>query len=159
PRRITATYLERDLPCQLEHLPVEEEEAGQPQLVDQRQLALETCQRLRPQSLTAAAVTLRERMRTHFGEQPNRGIGAVREVGVAVAELLREVEREHLCDGGRPLGGGPVDAREVLDHLARRAEEALAVPAPLLLAAVEGRAAADGDEHVLEQRARTVVGV
>src|SRR5581483_6875421 len=38
PWRAGAAYLERDLACQLEHLPVEEEEAGEAQLGDQRQL-------------------------------------------------------------------------------------------------------------------------
>ena len=40
-RRVAAAHLECALPRQLQHLPVEEEEAGQPELVDQRQLVLE----------------------------------------------------------------------------------------------------------------------
>jgi hypothetical protein len=37
-RRIAPAHLHRQLTRQLEHLPVQEEEAGEPELVDQRQL-------------------------------------------------------------------------------------------------------------------------
>jgi hypothetical protein len=40
-RRVAAAHLDRQLPRQLEHLPVEEEEAGQAELVDQLQLLVE----------------------------------------------------------------------------------------------------------------------
>ena len=49
--------------------------------------------------------------------------------------------------------------REAVEHLLRRPQEALAVPAPLLLAALERRPAADRDEDVLEQRPPRVVRV
>ena len=82
----------------------------------------------------------------------DRGVGAVGEVGVAVAELLGEVEGESLRDPHRALGCGPVDPHKALDHLGRRAEHRLAVAAAFALAAVERGAAADRDERVLEQR-------
>ena len=41
PHRAGAAHLERDLARELEHLPVEEEEAGKAELVDQRELLLE----------------------------------------------------------------------------------------------------------------------
>ena len=55
--------------------------------------------------------------------------------------------------------GGGVDAGEALRHLRRSAQDALAVAAPLLLAAVERGAAADRDERVLEQRAPRRMGM
>ena len=85
-------------------------------------------------------------------ELADRGVGAVGEVGVAVAELLGEVEGEPLRDPHRALGCGPVDPHEALDHLGGRAEHRLAVAAALALAAVERGTAADRDERVLEQR-------
>ena len=48
---------------------------------------------------------------------------------------------------------------EALEHLLRRAQVALAVPAPLGLAALERGPAADRDEDVLQQRAPRVVRV
>ena len=45
PRRVAAAHLERDLPRELEHLLVEQEEPREPELVDQRQLALQACAR------------------------------------------------------------------------------------------------------------------
>jgi hypothetical protein len=40
-RRFPATHLERDLARELEHLPVQEEEPGEPELVDEPELVLE----------------------------------------------------------------------------------------------------------------------
>ena len=42
PRRAGPSHFGGNLACELEHLPVEQEEAGEPELVDQRQLVLET---------------------------------------------------------------------------------------------------------------------
>ena len=82
----------------------------------------------------------------------DRRIDAVGEVGVAVAELLGEVERQALGERTRAHGCRTVEPGEALDHLGRGAEHRLAVPAPLPLASVERGAAADRDERVLEQR-------
>ena len=41
PRRVPAPHLERALPCELEHLVVEQEEPREAELLDQRELALE----------------------------------------------------------------------------------------------------------------------
>ena len=92
------------------------------------------------------------------GELADRRLGAVREVRVAIAELLGEVELEPLCERGAPLRGGAVEG-EALEHLLGRAQVALAVPAPLGLAALERGAAADRDEDVLQQRASRMVRV
>ena len=85
-------------------------------------------------------------------------VGAVGEVGVAVAELLRQVELEPLGDLDRACDGVAV-VGEALEHLGRREQDALVVAAPLALAAVERGAVADRDEHVLERRSPRVVRV
>ena len=46
PRRALPPHLERHLARQLEHLPVQEEEAGEPELGDQRELLVEPRARL-----------------------------------------------------------------------------------------------------------------
>ena len=89
----------------------------------------------------------------------DRRVCAVGEVGVAVAELLGEVEGQALGEKGGALGRRAVDAGEALDHLFRRPQHRLSVPSPLPLAAVERGAAADRDERVLEQRAPRRMGV
>ena len=76
---------------------------------------------------------------------------AVREVRVAVPELLGEVELEPLGEDRAPLRSCAIEG-EALEHLLGRAQVALAVPAALRLAALERRAAADRDEDVLQQR-------
>ena len=84
------------------------------------------------------------------------GVGAVGEVGVAVAELLGEVEGAAVGDLACPRGGV---GREPLGGLLRRQEHGFVVAAALALAAVEGGAVADRDEGVLEPQAALVVGV
>ena len=48
PRRAGPAHLGGDLARELEHLPVEQEEAGEPELVDQRELVVEPRARLAP---------------------------------------------------------------------------------------------------------------
>src|SRR5918996_5389348 len=103
-------------------------------------------------------IALVDRSPADRGELEDRRILAVREVGIAVAELLRQVEGEARRQLPTPLRGRPVEG-EALEHLVGRAQERLAIPAPLRLAALEGRPTADGDEHVLEQRSARVVRV
>ncbi len=152
PRRVAAPHLERTVARELEHLVVEQEEPRQPEPPDQRELALQACVRLRSQRRGTRAVALAERLVADRGQLTDRGVGAVREVRIAIAELLGEVECEARCELARPLGCRTVDPGEALHHLRRGAEHGLAVPAPLALAPVERRAAADRDERVLEQR-------
>ena len=83
-------------------------------------------------------------------------VGAVGEVGVAVAELLGQVEGAAVGDLARARGGV---ARQALEHLVRREQDGLVVAAALLLAAVERGAVADRDERVLEAGAARVVRV
>ena len=87
-----------------------------------------------------------------------RRFHTVREIGVAVAELLRQVEPkpvgelDRACDRVAIVG-------EALEHVGGRGEHGFVVAAPLALAAVERRMAANGDEHVLERRAVRIVRV
>src|SRR5207253_2156096 len=80
------------------------------------------------------------------------------EVGVAVAELLREVEAEPIGELGRSRHRVRV-VREPLGRLRRRDEDALMVAAPLALAALERGPVPDRDEDVLERRTRGRVRV
>jgi hypothetical protein len=78
----------------------------------------------------------------------DRRLLAVREIGVAVAELLGEVELEPLGERRASLRRRAVEG-EALEHLLGRAQVALAVAAPLGLTAFERGPAADRDEDVL----------
>ena len=89
PGRVAAAHLQGALPRQLEHLPVEQEEAGQPELVDQRELALQAGAGPRKQHVVTWWVAVGEGVVADRRELPDRRLGAVGEVGVAVAELLR----------------------------------------------------------------------
>ncbi len=81
---------------------------------------------------------------------------AVGEVRVAVAELGGEVEPEPVgeLDGA---GDGVAVVREAVGHRVGPEQGALAVAAPLALAAVERGAAADRDEDVLQRSPPRVV--
>ena len=90
------------------------------------------------------------------GRRP--GVGPSEKSGIAVAELLREVERE-------PLGelDGRADrvavVREAGGGLLRAEQDALAFPRRSGLAALERRAVLDRDEDVLQARAARMVRV
>ena len=158
-RRVAATYLQGALPCQLEHLPVEQEEPGETELVDERELGLQAIARPGEQQSVAWRIAVGEGVVADRRELPDRGLGTVGEVGVAVAELLGEVELQALreLDGAGCSGG--VDAGEAFGGLCRGTQDALAIAAPLLLTAVERGAAADRHERVLEKRASRRVGM
>src|SRR5206468_6701035 len=136
----------RRLPRQLEHLAVEEEEPGQPELVDQPQLVLEPSSRLSPKASRALrhrvtrAVALVESVAADLRELLDRGLLTVREVGIAVAELLRQVELEPCGELCGALGRLLVE-REALEHLLGRPQDALPVPSPFRLAPLERGAA------------------
>ena len=157
PRGVPAAHLEGALACQLEHVPVEQEEAGQAELVDQLQLFLETGPGFSAK-LVALGVAIFERSLADLRELDDRRLGAVGEIRIAVAELLRQIEAEPLGELGRARDRGSV-LREALDDLGRGEQDALVVAAPLRLAAVERAAVTDGDEDVLEARAARMVCV
>ena len=96
PRRVAPPHLVRALARELEHLPVEEEEAGEPELVDQRQLLPQPPPGLTEQQSVTWWVAVGERGLADLRELPDRGLLAVGEVGIAVAELGGQVELEPL---------------------------------------------------------------
>src|ERR1700730_7187041 len=85
------TYLVRDLTRELEHLPVQQEEAGQPELLDQHELFLES---LANAFLVAVQfrVALDEGVLADTAQLHDRRFHPVGEVGIAVAELLCPIE-------------------------------------------------------------------
>ncbi len=141
-----AAHLERAGAGQLEHLPVQQEEARETEPPDQRQLLVEPLPRT-PLVAVGIRVALGERAAADLAQLHVGRVDPVGEVGVAVAELLGEVEGAALGDLARAQRRL---ARQPLEHLRGRAEHRFVVPAPLLLAAVERRPAANRDEHVLE---------
>ncbi len=130
---------------------VEQEEPGEPDLVDQGKLLVEPGPRV---ALVAVqpAVALLEGSAAHAGELGDGRLGPVGEVRVAVAELLREIELEPLGDLSAPVDGLAVE-RKAIGDLTRRAQDGLVVPSPLRLGAFERRAVPDRNERVLERRA------
>ncbi len=147
--RIAAAHLARDLLGQLEHLPVQEEEAGEAEVGDQRQLLVEPRPRL---ALVAvgAAVTRCEGVVADFGQLRDGRLVAIGEVRVAVAELLGEIELEPLCELGGARDGVEV-VREALGGCLRREQHGLVVSPPLALGAFERGAVLDRHHRVLEQ--------
>ena len=127
---------------------MQEEEAREPELVDELQLVLEPCTRLAAE-LVARRIALLEGAVADVRKLDDRRLRAVREVRIAVAELLGQVEAQPL---GKLDGSSDRSAvlRETLHHLGRREQDALVIAAPLGLAAVEGAAVTDGDEDVLQ---------
>ena len=95
PHRARAAHLEGDLARELEHLPVQQEEAGEAELVDQRELLLEPLAHASLVTVEPASSARRTRARRHGSAARSRD-RPVGEVGVAVAELLRQVERQPL---------------------------------------------------------------
>ena len=157
PRRAGAAHLPRALPGQLEHLPVEQEEPREPELVDQRELLVEPRASPTLQQTVANSVAVVEAVPADLRQLGDGRVGPVREVRVAVAELLGQVEAEAVGELGASLRGARVERAEPLQHLRRRAQDRLPVAAPLTLAAVERGATADRDEHVLEREPARVV--
>ena len=113
PHRARPAHLERDLARELEHLPVQQEEAGEAELVDQRELLVEPRAHA-PLVAVQPGVALGERALADAAELDDRRLVAVGEVGIAVAELLasgrtRAARRARRC--ARPRRGRPGSAR------------------------------------------------
>src|SRR5205085_7023679 len=99
----------------------EQEEAGQPELVDQRELLAQALACASPCARSAVALlehALADRVQLRDGR-----LVAVREIRVAVAELLGQVELEPLGELGGARHGVEV-VREALRDLAGREEDA-----------------------------------
>src|SRR5581483_3590699 len=155
PRAAGTAHLERAVACELEHLPVEEEEAGETEPSDQRELVVEALARA-PLEAVGAGVALHEGAVADRAQLPVGQVYPVREVGVAIAELLRQVELASFRDLARSQRSLPW---QPLEHLLRRAQERFVVAPALPLAAVEGRPVPDRDEGVLQERPSRVVRV
>ena len=154
--RVSA-HLPRALARQLQHLPVQEEESREAELLDQLQLLVEPP--ARPALVAVrASVALGECAVADAPELRDRRLARVREVRVAVAEVLGQVELQARGQLARALDGVAV-VREALPRLLGREQDALAVAPPLRLAAFERGAVTDRDEHVLERGAPRMVRV
>ena len=103
-RRVAPAHLERAGAGQLEHLPVEQEEPGEAEPGDQRQLGLEAVVRALLVAVRVG-VAVGERALAEIAQLAVGRVGPVGEVGVAVAELLGQVEGAAVGDLARPGGG------------------------------------------------------
>ena len=100
---------------------------------------------------SSSPVTFFERPLAHRRQLRDCRLAVLREVGIAVAEVLGQVESEPFGKFSAPFDCVSV-LREELGDLARRPQEALAVAAPLALAAVERGAVLDGNKRILQRR-------
>ena len=153
-RRVRAAHLDRDLARDLEDLAVQQEEAREAVVADQRELLVEPRAGLAAVGEAAVAPLQLER-----ADLRQLGVGH-RVVGrrVAVAEILREVEAQPLGQLGR-LARRLGQVAEQERHLARALEHVLAVAAPLGLAGLQRAMRADGDQRVLQRAPPPVVHV
>ena len=154
-RRVRPPHLDGDLARELQHVAVQEEEAGQAERVDHAQLLLQPRPR-RGSMRVAGRVALLEAVRAQLRQ---RAIGLrVLRPGVAVAEVLREVE-------GQPPGQLARlrnRARVVLEarrHRRRGGQHVGEVAAARGLRRVQRGVVAQGDERVLQRRPRAAVRV
>ena len=91
PRRVGAAHLERHLAGDLEHLVVQQEEARQPVVADQRELLVEPARAPRPACASRARTARRTACRQSRGELL---VGLGHGGGRPVAEVARQVERD-----------------------------------------------------------------
>src|SRR4051812_17099348 len=89
--RAPPAHLEGDLTRQLEHLPMKEEETREPELGDERELFSQPGVRLRAELGGGVAIALLEGAGANLGQLHVGRVRPVGEVGIAVAELVREV--------------------------------------------------------------------
>ncbi len=154
-RHVVAAHLPRHLPCELEHLVMQQEEPRQPEVADQRQLLVHPRGRSGPQTAARRVARVKAAV-THRGEL---AVGlAVFGSRVAVAKIGGEVEDQR---GGQALGlghrvGVVLEARR---HRRRRREHMRVVATSQRLGGVQRRVLADRHEHVLQPCARRLVGV
>ena len=136
---------------------MQEEEAGQSELLDQHELFLES---LANAFLVAvqSRVALDECVLANAAQLHDRRLHPVGEVGIAIAELLCQIEPQTLCELARACNRIAV-VWKTFEHVGRRGENGLVVASALALAAVERRAATDGNEDVLERRSTRVMCV
>src|SRR5439155_6974050 len=129
----------------------------QAELVDELELLLEPYARLVAEPV-GLRIAVFERAAADLGQLHDGRLRTVREIRVAVPELLGQVESEPLgeLDGTRDR---IAVVGEALHHLGGGAQDGLVVSSPLGLAAVEGTAVADGNEDVLQRCSARMVRV
>ena len=154
PRRVVSAHLARAVGRELEHLVVEQEEPVESEPPDQRELLVEPVSSI---ALVAVqpGVALLERAVADASELDARRL-TVRKVRIAVAEVGGEVEAKSVGELTRSLDRVAV-VGEALEHVVGREQDRLVVTATLGLRAVERRALADRDQHVLQLRATSMV--
>src|SRR6476659_4037868 len=99
-----------------------------------------------------------ERLLANSGELHDRWLALLGEIGIAVAEVLVQIELEPFGELSAPFDRVLI-VRKKLRALGRRSQEALPVAAPFGLAAVERRPVPDGDECVLQCSPRARMGM
>ena len=154
-RRVGPAHLDGDLARELEHVAVQEEEAGQAERVDHPQLLLQARAR-RGAVRVAGRVALLEALRAQLGERAV-GLRVIR-AGVAVAEVLAEIEGQAVGERAR-LGDRARVVLEARRHRLRRGEHMGEVAAAHGLRGVERGVVAQRDEGVLQRRPRAGVRV
>ena len=154
PRRSGAAHLDRHFAGQLEHVAVEEEEAGEVEPADRRQLLAQSRLRLAPARV--AQVALVHHVGADAGELPVGRL--VLGAGVAVAEVRGEVEGEALgeADG---LGDRARMLTEARGHRGGGGERRGRVAAAQRLARLQRFVQPDRDQRVLQVGARAGVRV
>ena len=154
--RVRPAHLQGDLARQLEHVVVQQEEAGQPEPVDHRELLLQARARLAVggADLRGRAGRIRSRSIAVFQPlhaqlcQALRG-ACVLGPRVAIAEIPGQIERqllgqrERLCDRVGMVG-------EAAGHRLRRAHHMAVIAAAQRLGGVKGGAVAQRHERILQ---------
>ena len=152
-RRLRPAHLGGDLARQLEQVAVEEEEAREVELADRRQLLLQSPLRL--EQAGAAAVALAEEVVADTGQL---GVGAgVLAAGVAVAQLLGEVEAEPLGEPAALVHRLGVFG-EASRHRRRRGQSRSRVAAPTRLGLLQRLATPDRHQRILQRSPSSIVG-
>src|SRR6266511_1951184 len=150
------SHLEGDFAGELEHLPMEEEEAREAKLGDQRQLLPQPGFRSGAQGSRRIPVAVPKSSVADSRKLDVRGIEAVGEVRIAVAELLGEIELQTLGElGGRLDCAGVIG--EAGGGLRWGQEGSLFVPVPFRLAGLQRDLVLHGHEHVLQVEATRMV--
>ena len=154
PGRFRTAHLHRNLAGQLQHVLVEEEEAGEPQLPDQRQLLVQP-----PLGIGVVGgplIAVDEPYPAELRQPPIRS--TILRPRVAVADLTGEVEAQAICEPRR-LGHRLRVVTEAPHCPLCREQGGGGVASAQPLGFVEGRPQAHRHHRVLERETGTVVGV
>jgi hypothetical protein len=152
---VGAPDLDRHLARELEHVAVQEEEAGQAQRGDDPQLLLDARQRLRAVPVAGRVADLE--LRAAGLRELAVGV-LVLGAGIAVAEVRAQVEAQAVGEPAR-LGHRLGMVLEAGRHRRRGGEHVAVVAAPPRLRRVERLTEADRHQRVLQLGARARVGV